>query len=471
MKLALALVLAGCTDDVQVLPVLDLPVGDPDAEPFSALDEIIVSVAHAGDDTDVVNERFSRGQPLAFSGIPFGDDLVIHLTGYDRGSAYAYGRTCEISVDPAAPTARPHLFFSRSLRFARTGLESVARAGGRAVSLDGAAILIGGTVHDDPVLAIERFDPRTGELSMIGTATERVGAVDALLGTTPPRVVILGGRVSSVGAGFIEVIDPQRPIEVIDDGHIARVGLTATSLTDGRVIAIGGAAPNQPPSGTITQVATDGANVEITDLRAALAHPRTGHTATRLGDDLNAPVLIAGGVSGTGAPVPVAELFRPLSDDLARPTTFAPQMIVPRSGHAAVRMPDGSVLFIGGLDSAGNHVRTLERFSFDAGFVVVGELPANAAVLDSTVTTLPDGRVLIVGGRDAPGGAATDTAFIAILRDDGSIEVVPTIDRTLAVPRAGHQAALLCDGTVLITGGTDGAALIERYNPPAAERR
>ena len=145
-------------------------------------------------------------------------------------------------------------------------------------------------------------------------------------------------------------------------------------------------------------------------------------------------------------------------------------MVVPRSGHAAARMPDGSVLIIGGLDAAGNQVRTLEQFSLDGGFAVVGELPASAAVLDSTVTELPDGRILIAGGRNEPGGPATNTAFIASLSVDGSIDVVPTIDR-LAVPRAGHQAARLCDGTIFITGGSDGAAFAERYNPPATARR
>jgi hypothetical protein len=34
-----------------------------------------------------------------------------------------------------------------------------------------------------------------------------------------------------------------------------------------------------------------------------------------------------------------------------------------------------------------------------------------------------------------------------------------------------HQATPLCDGTVLISGGVDGQAPYERYNPVAIGRR
>ena len=259
--LAASLVLAGCTDEVVVAPVIELPVDDDDAAPFTDLDEITLGVAHDGDERDLVTQRFKRGAPLELAGVPFGTDLVVHMAGYDELSASAYGRTCGFAIDPDAPVAQPHLFFSRSLRFARTGIESITRTGGRAVSLDGAAILIGGTVRGNPVLDVERFDPRTGALTTIGTVTERIGAVEALLGTSPQRVVIIGGRVGTTGASFYEVIDPERSVDRIDDIYMARVGLTATRLTDGRVVAIGGSPPGMAPVGTITGVVAEGAGI------------------------------------------------------------------------------------------------------------------------------------------------------------------------------------------------------------------
>ncbi|MDQ3370691.1 MAG: hypothetical protein M3680_35185, partial [Myxococcota bacterium] len=152
------------------------------------------------------------------------------------------------------------------------------------------------------------------------------------------------------------------------------------------------------------------------------------------------------------------------------PATFAPAMVVPRRGHRAELMPDGSVLMIGGVDAAGAPVRTLERFAIDAGFVPVGELPPSAGVVDITTTQLPDGRILIIGGRTALDGPAVDTALIARLDlVDGSVDVVQT-DR-LATARAGHVAVTLCDGTVWVSGGSAGAPAAERYNPPPTGRR
>jgi hypothetical protein len=115
-------------------------------------------------------------------------------------------------------------------------------------------------------------------------------------------------------------------------------------------------------------------------------------------------------------------------------------------------------------------VNTIELFSLDEGFKAKGTLPANAGLIDFTATTLPDGRVLLTGGRTTADGPPVADAFIARLDPfNGNVDVVPT-DR-LAVPRAGHQATLLCDGTVLISGGTGGQSPYERYNPPPAGRR
>ena len=105
------------------------------------------------------------------------------------------------------------------------------------------------------------------------------------------------------------------------------------------------------------------------------------------------------------------------------------------------------------------------------GFVdAMTKLPANAGVVDFTATTLPDGRVLITGGRTTPGGPPVATAFILqINTNTAGIDIVATDH--LTVPRAGHAATLMCDGTVLISGGTADPQPAERYNPIATSRR
>lgn len=468
--LLVASLLGACTDEVVVSPVIEGPVDDNDASAFPELDEIIITVAHEGNARDLVSASFSRGEQIAIAGAPFGDDLVIHMSGFRGASNVAYGRTCAFHVDAKNPPPSPHLFFSRSVKFASLGVTPIDRLRGGAVSYLGTALILGGDAHDLQVSTVQRYDPMTGTLVNVGEIDARSGAVHALIGASPPRVVVIGGQISGVGAAYLELVDPVRSVERVDDlqAPMPRIGLTATSLTDGRVIVVGGNVPGGPPVGVISELAL-GTGVDVRTLRAVLAHPRTGHTATRLGDDLGAPVLVAGGLDALGQPVSIAELFKPLAEELADPLKFAPPMLIPRSRHQAVRMPDGSVLIIGGVDAGGTPVTTLERFRLEAGFVSAGDLPETAGITDSTVTQLADGRILITGGRTTT-NSITNTAFIVRLDPlDDSVDIVPT-DR-LAVLRANHQAARLCDGTILITGGTDGPAVAERYNPSPAGRR
>jgi hypothetical protein len=454
----LALLLAACSDDaVELSPVFELPADD-DAVP-TGLDNLVLSVARAGSEDDLASRSFAPGERVELALVPFDDDLVVHLSGQARGSQVAYGRTCTFAVRADGDAPRPHLWFARNVKFASLALAPAPHAGGVAIEYAGGALLLAG--GDD---AIEHFDPRTGELAAIGSAATREGAAVAPSGLGgAQRIAVIGGD----GAGFVELVDPSggtARVERFDDARLARTAMTATALTDGRIVVIGGRA-NGAPTTDLFELATTG---EVRALRATLATPRADHTATRLGDDVGAPVLVVGGTDAAGAPVAVAELFKPLSGDLANPATFAPAMIVPRRGHRAELMPDGSVLVIGGVDATGQPVLTLERFVIDAGFVSSGELPPNAGVVDITTTRLPDGRILIAGGRATPGGAAVDTAVIARLDIvNGAVDVVQT-DR-LAAARAGHIAVPLCDGTVWISGGE--RPIAERYNPPPTGRR
>ncbi len=476
IRVAVLCLCAACADNAVVLaPVIDVPINDS-ASAFP-LDEIVMSAAHRGSKADLVSQTFFSGQQISLPGVPFADDLVIHMTGRVGTSEVAYGRTCPVAVSASgAPT--PHLFFSRSVKFAELELVPLARESGHAITdVDGAGLILGGVAPGTatPTGEIERFDPQTGELALLASppeVTPRIGAVPALLGTGgDTRIAVLGGTVGGVGATFIELVEPDAPsgrrVERVDDAQMARWDLTATALTDGRVIAIGGR-DTSGPSRAVDEISIANGTATVRVLRALLVHPRYGHTATRLGDDVGAAVLVAGGRDAAGVSVTNAELFKPLSEDFSA-TFTATAMVVPRSGHHAVLMPDGSVLILGGVDATNTPVATIELFTLDAGFVSVGQLPVNAGLTDFAATPLPDGRVLLTGGRKVT-GEVTDTAFIARVDPiDGSVDVVAT-DR-MSVPRANHSATLLCDGTVLVTGGTSAAAPAARYNPPALGRR
>jgi hypothetical protein len=481
MKRAALVVVAACADSRPVVePIIDLPQ-NPEASAFP-LDELTMSVAHAGASVDLASQTFTHGQTVQLTSVPFADDLVVHLTGRVGQSEVAYGRTCSFALASGEADPQPHLLFAREVKFATLALPTPpeGRIDGAAIAYhDGSGLVVGGVDPTNPTLPVadlERFDPRSGQLRVLATTPNpRLGAVAAAVGTgSDAQVVMIGGLDPATGQGamFIELIAADAPsgqrLDNLVDTNMSRVGLTATTLTDGRVIAIGG---QDPPAGAahadVDEVVLANGTAQVRPLHATLAVPRYQHTATRLGDDVGAAVLIAGGLDATGAPVAKAELFKPLNEAFSSSFNF--NMVVARTRHQAVRMPDGSVLIIGGVDNSGALVDTLELFTQDAGFVQLAQpLPPTAGLVGFTTTTLPDGRVLIAGGSNAQG--PTQTAFIAQLDPiSGSVDVLAT--SSMSTPRTGHQATLLCDGTVLITGGTTPGVVAERYNPPAVGRR
>jgi hypothetical protein len=480
------LVLAACTTSSPVLaPIIDQPVNaDASAFPFDTLE---MDVAHNGSATDLESATFMPGQTPALGGIPFADDLVVYLTGSDGQQTAAYGRTCAVAVTAGGPVPQPHLYFSKIVEFGQlTQTPASVRLGGSAMT-DGAGgdVVLGGVDSaGNPVAEVERFDPLTGTLTpRYASLGARTGPAVAALGSgTSLQFVVVGGLdpATSAGAQFLELVSPQEstPEQRVcsaDDARMARLGLTATALGDGSLIVIGGqltppVATATPGEVDIVVPATPGC-LAITEQHAMLQIPRAFHTATRLGDYDYAPVLIVGGIDGSGNPVAQAEIYEPLEQSFS--SVFKPLMVQPRSQHQALEMSDTSVLIVGGLDGSGSAATDLELFTVEEGFRLIGQLPADptlgsAGVVDFATTTLPDGSVLMTGGRLMPGGSALDTAYIARVVPGAQppiepVELVPTARMT--TPRAGHQATLLCDGTVLLSGGTDSPVPDERYNP------
>ncbi len=477
-RVVAALAITGCGDEVVVIaPVIDSPPAGSGAAAFPDLDTVELSIALAGEPGDLITATFRRGETLELPGVPYGENLVLHMIGRVAGSEVAAGRTCPFAVRAGEPPPAPHLYFARTVRWAEsaTPLSALRDSGTAITDLDGSGLYIGGLDPGAlPISGVDRFDTLNGRFEEIAKLVPRRNGGAAQLGDG--RIVIGGGTAQNgQPVALLELITVESAagprVETVQDsplvGHSAPAMVT---LSDGRVVAFGGTDASSAPIGQLVEISPDGAGVTQRVLqRAALAIPRKGHTATRLTDDLGAPVLIVGGLDTANQPVARAELYKPFLEELAPSSQFAPLMVVPRRDHEAVRLPDGSVLIVGGLDASGNPVRTLELFTFDSGFVDAGTLPANAGVIDFSVTQLPDGRILLAGGRDASNNAVA-TAFIVRLDPIGGRLDVVTTDR-LATPRARHAATLLCDGTVMLVGGTLIAAPAERYNPPAAGRR
>ncbi len=478
---------AGCGDDRPVLrPIIDTAGESSDAYPYTGLTALVLSVAHGGEEDSVT---IPIGEPLELPGADYGADLVVHLSGLAGQVETAYGRTCAIDLTPEVLADDPaiHLYLSRIVKWGDAGADlGDQRAAAVAYALpDGRAAFVSG----GPGPTARRFDPQDGGfVELAATLEPRRGGVLAALPNG--RALLIGGEdPDGDGLALVEAIDP-RPAELglgpagpleSQPGPRLREH-AAVTLVDGEVLVVGGQVQAEPgePFGAASRTAWrigfgDGGVLEAPrELGVTATSARAGHTMTRLGDEVGADVLIAGGRDEAGAPVAQAELFRPLRQDFEAIDGAA--LNVPRWGHAAVRLPGGSVLILGGFTAAEGGepvaVRTLELYDPVQGrFDVAGELPGSAGVSGMSVSTLPDGRVLLAGGLDA-GGEPVATALIASLDSlNGEVNVSQT--DPLAAARVGHGAARLCDGTILVVGGTDddGVPAAERYNPPSANRR
>jgi hypothetical protein len=132
--------------------------------------------------------------------------------------------------------------------------------------------------------------------------------------------------------------------------------------------------------------------VELVDLVEA----RAGHTATLLTDGR---LLIVGG-DGRRSVLDSAEMW-----DAARlsSTPLGSRLTTPRAHHSATLLPSGDVLIVGGVGDDGQPVATVERFVPQTGAFQADPLRLAAARAQHSATLLPTGEVLIWGGVDDAG--------------------------------------------------------------------
>ena len=220
----------------------------------------------------------------------------------------------------------------------------------------------------------------------------------------------------------------------------ARAAHTATALTDGRVLVVGGFLAEISP-----------VNAELYDRARNRFIPvattntvRHSHTATRLADGR---VLIVGGYGPDNTPTTRADLFDPSINRFV-PTGALQQA---RSGHVAVLLADGSVLIAGGVGPDWTFLANAERYDPATGrFTAVGDM--TTARESHVAVRLRKGRVLIVGGHQ---GRRADMRLFASAEEYDPVTRRFTAVGDMQVRRHKHDAVLMADGQVLVTGGSD----------------
>lgn len=386
-----------------------------------------------------------------------GGDLVsLAAGGTDVASAAS---SAAVSMPSALNGASAHDATPASSTHTFTGSMASQRVRHTATLLrDNRVLIAGGGDGSKQVATAELFDPRLGVFSPACSMTRPRGAHTATL-LVDGRVLVVGGYFHAGNAmDSEEVYVPQTGLFVpVAPTAEPRIGFTATLLQDNRVLIAGGMrGANELGARTVVEL-FDAKTGRFTTA-GSLTHGRFAHTATLLTDGR---VLLVGGQGGylKGAPESDSELYDPRTGTF--PATGP--LRNGRFGHTATLMADGRVLVAGGSSSMTKQLDDAEIYDPRTGrFTRGAEFMANSR-LGHTATLLPDGRVLISGGcggsrspqdQKLNGYEYLASADLFDPREERSwASFRPT--EPMCSRRQNHTSTLLPDGQVLVAGGED----------------
>lgn len=363
------------------------------------------------------------------------------LTVLPTGDVLAAGGTLDTSAEVYNPSATAGVGQSVSL-----GAASFERSEHVATVLPTGKVLLAGGCNSavtfglfgcsDPWPGALLFDGATKALTATGNlVAPRINATATLLGSG--QVLVVGG--STKGTDSISAVNTA---ELYDPGAgtfsaltatmaVPRSGHTATTLSSGKVLVVGGAGGSTDP--TLAEI-FDPATSRFRSLTATQGHDiqsRAHATATLL---LSGQVLIAGGTLGD----PRTALFDPATETFR----VGPSLSTPRVGHTAALLSSGKVLICGGSNVASCELYDPSTQLFAAA-ASMGSRRTNG-----TATTLVSGKILEAGG-----GASTSELY-----DPATDSFTPAV--ALQGAHAQGSSTLLPNGNVLLAGNENSTGAI-----------
>lgn len=348
-------------------------------------------------------------------------------------------------VESYNPTT--HLFSSKhKMSYHRSNHRALLLAGGKVV-------VIGGVTLESGFLAVnEVYDPTTDVWSTHSVLLEdRAG--HTATGLPNGDILVAGGVTGNSTLQTAEILDPTTHVFTSLGNMVSgRNQHTATLLPSGKLLLVGGS------TDTVTLRASETFNPATNTFSAVgpLGTARKSHTATLL---QNGKVLVTGGKSVTGD-LASAELFDPATALFTKTGSLK----VGRALHTANLLNDGKTLVAGGVITGGDETPTAELYDPTLGtFTFTGSL--NLKRKRHRANLLLDGTVLFTGGNSLDnsqqgGDRTTETAEL-YNPTAGTFSMVQDMHSA----RSEHEATLLTDGTVVVTGGTLTSAAADIYLP------
>jgi len=300
-------------------------------------------------------------------------------------------------------------------------------------------ILVAGGAYSAITASAEIFNPATDSWASVAPMN--------IARTNHASVLLPSGDVMVLG-GWTGNFEPTASVEVYSPSNdtwtqIAplsgpRIRISANVLGDGSIFVAGGTPTSDGPATGVTERLFTLAGTWM--LGPTLNRPRAAHSATILPDGR---VAYIGGYVQFGIEVAEVEI---LSLD-GTAFTLGPSMPVPRHGHLSLYDADtDSVLVLTGFASPDGPLGSIESYSVtNNSWSNLAQLisPKNGACADR----LPGGRILIAGGYGSS-GLKTDTAEVF---EPWSGRTWGVQDR-MSVIRAGQRCIPIVSRGVLIVG-------------------
>nr|WP_295901924.1 kelch repeat-containing protein [uncultured Bdellovibrio sp.] len=281
------------------------------------------------------------------------------------------------------------------------------------------------------------------------------------------KILLAGGAtdannsLTTVALSSAEIYDPElgtwSQAASLSQG---RLNHTATALQDGKVLIVGGAINNGASTTCLNTSALYDPASNTWSAAASLATGRCYHSATLLSDGR---VMVIGGRTENSVALGIsnylssAEIYNPATNTW----TAAASMTASRGYHSAVLLKSNKIFVVGGRNTSG--LLTTALYNPSANSWAAGPSLTKSRK-DHTATLLPEGKVVIIGGVDDTGVILSDTT----LYDPSSgASGAFSNGASLAIARKSHTATLIGDRVFVIGGSTTSTAFKDTviYDP------